>query len=48
MRRIHFPMIASDAGAAHHLNLSIRSSAKNFVLQSIIQWDEIQARSSPV
>jgi hypothetical protein len=48
MRRIHFPMIASDPGAAHKLSLCVQSSAKHFVLQSTSQWDEIQERSSPV
>src|SRR5258706_15970753 len=42
IRRIHFPMIASDPGAALQLSISIQSSAKDFVLQSISRWDEIQ------
>src|SRR5258705_718276 len=42
MRLIHFPMIASDPCAAHQLSFSVQSSAKDFVLQSISRWDEIQ------
>jgi hypothetical protein len=45
MRRIHFPMIASEPRAAHQLSLCVQSSAKDFVLQSTSRWDEIQERS---
>jgi hypothetical protein len=44
MRRIHFPIIASELGAAHQLNLCVQWTVKHFVLQSISRWEEIQER----